>query len=265
MFIFILFFIWLLSIISNIFIKNFLTSEYPIDQYLQDYTTDFVGESLVYEDSLYFYLQAFQEDELFDADSFPFYYSWYTQFIGTNLMVLFFANKASKLNLEAQARANYSAGFGLEAEDNPKIYGTPAYLKNNLKNFFNHVFVTIVRQKDMYRFNNDISIFYEYEESLKTVSNLVTKVNYNNSKNYKKYDLPWEVVDGFLYMQYLSNNFWYYHSELFIDTDRLLFFDNAETSTDYNEMMVLENRGDIPNEPISSFDLFEGDEGIELI
>jgi hypothetical protein len=265
MFLLIIFLIWFLSINSSIFIKNFLTSEYPIDQYLQDYTTDFIGESFVYEDSLYFYLQPFQEDEMFDADSFPFYYAWFTQFVGTNFMLLFFANKASKLNLEMQAQSNYLAGLGKIAENSPKIYGTPAYLKNGLKNFFSHILITIFRQKDMYRFNNDISIFYEYEENLKTVTNLIININYNNSKNYKKYDLPWEVVDGYIYMQYLSNNFWYYHSELFTDTDRLLFFDNAETSTDYNEMMVLENRGDVPNEPISSFDLFEGDEGIELI
>jgi len=135
MFIFILFLIWLLSIISNVFKKKFLTSQYPIDQYLQDYNTDFAGESFVYEDSLYFYLQAFQEDELFDADSFPFYYAWFTQFIGTNFLTLFFANKASKMNLEAQEQANYLAGFGWEAENNPKIYGTPAYLQNSLKNF----------------------------------------------------------------------------------------------------------------------------------
>jgi hypothetical protein len=265
MFILLILFIWFLSIVSKNFIENFITSKFPLDQYLQDYSTDFEGESFVYEDSLYFYMQGFQEDELFDADSFPFYYSWFTQFLGTNFIFLFFAKKAAQANLEAQEEENYLSGFGSSAENSSKIYGTPAYLQNSLKNFYYHVFVTLFRQKDVYRFNNDISIFYEYEESLKTVTNLVVKINYNNSKNYKKFDLPWEIVDNFIYNQFLSNTFWYYHSELFNDTDRLLYFDNAETSTDYNEMMLLENRGDIPTEPITTIDLFENFEGLELI
>lgn len=265
MFVFILFFIWFFSIFSKKFQNNFMKSAYPIDQYLQDYTTDFIGEAFVYEDSLFFYMQPFQEDEIFDADSFPFYYVWFTQFIGTNFMWLYFAKKIAEANLEAQKEQHELAGFGHIAEDSEKIQGTPKALSEGITSLFYHVKTTLLRQKDIYRFNIDVSLLHEYEESLKTVTNLTTKINYNKKKNFKKFDLPWEIVDGFLYNQYLSNTFWYYHSELFFDTDRLLFLDNAETSTDYNEMMLLEIKGDIPTEPTTSMDLFEGLEGFEVV
>ncbi len=265
MFFFIIFFIWFFSIFSSKFRESFLNSKYPIDQFLQDYNVDFAGEAFVYEDSMYFYLQPFQEDEMFDADSFPFYYAWFTKFIGTNFIQFLFIIAGANENFKHQKEENWINGFGFSADNNIKIYGTPAYIKEGIKNFFFHVWSNLSRQKDMYRFNNDVSLFYEYEESLRTVTNLVTNVNYLNSKNYKKFDLPWEVADSFIFNQYLANTFWYYHSELFYDPDKVSYFDNAETSTDYTQYLYLENIGDTPNLPITGYDLFEGDDSLELI
>ncbi len=265
MFFFIIFLIWFFSIVSSKFRESFLNSKYPIDQFLQDYNVDFAGEAFVYEDSMYFYLQPFQEDEMFDSDSFPFYYAWFTKFIGTNFVQLLFMITGANENFKQQKEENWINGYGFSADNDIKIYGTPAYIKEGIKNFFFHVWSNFIRQKDMYRFNNDVSLFYEYEESLRTVTNLVINVNYLNSKNYKKFDLPWEVADSFIYNQYLANSFWYYHSELFYDPDKVSYFDNAETSTDYTQYLYLENVGDTPNLPVTGYDLFEGDDSLELI
>lgn len=186
MFIFILFLIWFLRIISKTFVDNFLYSKFSIDQYLQEISFDPQGLS---SQSLFNFNDPFEPDMLFDSDMYPYFYK---------NIVLQYAFFFPSINLTGDP----FAGFANHRSDlrSKKTKEVMSSFQNIFKQDtsssklkFYSIYFTWIRSFESYKFNNDLALYYEYQECLKTISNLMTNVNYENEK-FTQFDLPWDVV-----------------------------------------------------------------------